>query len=245
MGRLTRFIDERFYPDCRGNWDDTLFRDRILECLEKSHRVLDVGAGAGIIKQMNFKDEASCVCGIDVDPRVLENPFLDEAHVCDATSIPYRDATFDIAFADNVLEHLADPKATFKEIARILKPGGLFLFKTPNKWHYVPTIARISPHKFHERINRWRGRQSIDVFPTLYRANTLADISRIAAGAGLEVVSLERIERRPEYLRLSGPTYLAGLAYERLVNSTSLLAGFRVLLVGKIAKAVSTTAGAR
>lgn len=241
MSRLTQLIDEKFYPDCGDNWDDRLFRERILECLEKGHRVLDVGAGAGIIEHMNFKDKASCVCGIDLDPRVMENPFLDEAHVCDATSIPYSDATFDIAFADNVLEHLADPKATFKEIARVVRPGGLFLFKTPNKWHYVPTVARMSPHKFHERINRWRGRQSIDVFPTLYRANTPADISRIAAGSGLEVVSLERIESRPEYLRISGPTYLAGLAYERIVNSTNFLAGFRVLLVGKIAKALSTT----
>ncbi len=236
MNAIRKFLDEKLYPDCAGNWDDTLFRERILANLRPEHVVLDVGAGAGIVQQMNFKGMSQRICGVDLDPRVVDNPVLDEGRVCDAASIPYGDAMFDVVFADNVLEHLAAPQIVFGEVARVLKPGGVFLFKTPNKWHYVATIARMTPHGFHERINRWRGRVAADVFPTLYRANTAGAVRRHAAATGLEVVSIERIERRPEYMRISAPTYVAGAFYERLVNSTSLMEPFRVILVGKLRK---------
>lgn len=238
MSAVKKYLDEKFYPDCTNNWDDALFRERILASIRPEHVVLDVGAGAGIVEHMNFKGRVAKICGVDLDERVVDNPMLDEGRVCDAASIPYPDEMFDVVFADNVLEHLAEPEIVFKEIARVLKPGGVFLFKTPNKWHYVPTIARLTPHGFHERVNRWRGRVAADVFPTLYRANSAGGVRRIAGETGFEVVSIERIEKRPEYMRISAPTYLAGAAYERLVNSTRLLETFRVLLVGKVRKPV-------
>ncbi len=236
-GRLTKWMDETLYPESRNSWDDEAFRQRILACIRPEHVMLDVGAGAGIVMQMNFKGRARKVCGIDLDPRVVDNPMLDEGRVCDADSIPYPDEMFDVVFADNVLEHLSEPAEVFREVVRVLKPNGVFLFKTPNKWHYVPTIARMTPHSFHEFINKLRGRVAEDTFPTLYRANTKQDVESLASETGLEVVEIERLEQRPEYMRISVPTYLAGAAYERIVNSTSLLEPLRVLLVGKLRKA--------
>lgn len=237
MVALTRWLDATLYPDSGRNWDDELFRACILEHLESDDVVLDLGAGAGIVKQMNFKNVARRVCGVDLDPRVVDNPMLDEGRVCDASAIPYDAATFDLVFADNVLEHLAEPGGVFQEVARVLKPGGVFLFKTPNRWHYVPTIARLTPHWFHAAVNGWRGREAGDVFPTLYRANSRKDVEALAAEANFAVISINRIERRPEYLRFSAPTYLAGAAYERLVNMTPLFAPLRVLLIGALRKA--------
>lgn len=226
------WLDHRLYPRCGGNWDDELFRQRILATILPHHVVLDLGAGAGAVMQMNFRGQVAKVCGVDLDDRVRVNPLLDEALVADAHAIPYPDGTFDVVFADNLLEHLSTPAAVFAEVHRVLRPGGTFLFKTPNRWHYVPTIARVTPHWFHEAVNRWRGRKTVDVFPTHYRANSRADVRRLSAAAGLELVALERIERRPEYLRMSLPTYLLGAAYERLVNSTKLFEPLRVLLIG-------------
>jgi SAM-dependent methyltransferase len=237
FARLTSWLDETLYPDSGKNWDDEIFRQRILAAIRPDHVVLDVGAGAGIVDQMNFKGLARKICGVDLDPRVVENPMLDEGRVSDAGAVPFDDATFDIVFADNVLEHLAEPLDVFREVSRALKPGGMFLFKTPNRWHYVPIIARLTPHSFHQSINRWRGRDAADVFPTLYRANTKTAIERLAASAGFEVVTIERIEQRPEYMRLSAPTYLLGAVYERIVNASQLFEPFRVLLIGTLRKA--------
>jgi SAM-dependent methyltransferase len=242
MTSLVGRIDRACYHRFQRNWDDQLFRERILLHLGAEVAALDLGAGAGIVEQMNFKGLAASVCGVDLDPRVVSNPMLDEGRVANADRIPFEDARFDVVFSDNVLEHLEEPLQVFREVARVLKPGGVFLFKTPNKWHYMPTIARLTPHGFHQYVNRLRGRAEVDTFPTRYRANCLGDIKRLAGGAGLLVERVERIEGRPEYLRMAWPTYLVGLAYERLVNSTEILAPMRILLVGSLRKPLAVDA---
>jgi hypothetical protein len=75
----------------------------------------------------------------------------------------------------------------YKEVVRVLKPGRVLLFKTPNKWHYMPTIARMTPHGFHQFVDRMRGRAEVDTFPTRYRSNTKGDVERLAQHAGLTV----------------------------------------------------------
>jgi len=236
MNSFVEQIDRAWYSGFGAHWDDELLRRKILAHLQPSSAVLDLGAGAGILSQMNFRGLTASVCGVDLDPRVIGNPFLDEGRVADAGGIPYENDRFDLVFSDNVLEHLEKPLEVFREVARVLSPGGVFLFKTPNKWHYVPAIARLTPHGFHQYVNRLRGRDEGDTFPTFYRANTKSDVSRLAGRCGLSIISVERIEGRPEYLRLAWPTYVLGAAYERLVNASELFAPGRVLLMGTLRK---------
>jgi len=231
MGKLVAWLDRKLYPQHGPNWDDLLFRQHIKEVLDKDCHVLDLGAGAGIVKQMNFRGCAARVCGIDPDDRVRANPYLDEGRTGVGEAIPYSDQSFHVVFADNVLEHLEHPEAVFREVARVLKPGGLFLAKTPNRWHYLPLVARATPHRFHQFVNRLRGRQSVDTFPTRYLVNTPSAIQHYAARSGLMVRQVLLVEGRPEYLRITAPTYLLGWLYERMVNSSSKLARFRILLI--------------
>lgn len=236
MNSVVARLDRACYPGAHRNWDDELFRETIVAHLRPDCTVLDLGAGAGIVAQMNFRGQVARVCGVDLDPRVVDNPMLDEGCVANAQGIPYGDNCFDVVFANNVLEHLEEPLQVFREVARVLRPGGTFLFKTPNGRHYVPTIARLTPHRFHQYVNRLRGRAEEDTLPTCYRANLRSDVVRLAADAGLRVEQLEHIEGRPEYLRITWPTYLVGIAYEQLVNSSELFAPLRVLLVGTLRK---------
>ena len=236
MSGVISWLDEKLYPASENNWDDRLFRERILDYLQPDSVVLDLGAGAGIVSQMNFRGLPAQMCGVDLDPRVVDNPMLDEGRVASATGIPYEDNRFDVVFSDNVLEHLEEPLQVFREVVRVLKPGGVFLFKTPNKYHYMPVIARLTPHVFHQYINRLRGRAEVDTFPTRYRANTRGDVIRLATEAGLLVEKIELIEGRPEYMRMTWPSYIVGMAYERIVNASELFAVLRILLVGVLRK---------
>lgn len=236
MSALTLWLDRRAYPHHGDNWDNTLFANEVIAALPAAGTVLDLGAGAGIVAEFNMRGRAARVCGVDLDPRVTGNRFLDEGRVGAAEQIPYDDETFDLVFSNNVLEHLPDPIAAFREVRRVLVPGGRFLVKTPNRRHYVPLIARLTSHRVHEVVNRWRGRQPEDTFPTLYRVNSPGDLKRTAQAAGLRLDSVRLVEGRPEYLRLFAPAYLAGIAYERLVNATDLFAGLRVVLIGAMTK---------
>lgn len=238
MSALTRWMDRTLYGGHGNNWDDELFRQRLLAHIGPGTRCLNFGCGRGNVQQMNFKGIAGWVAGVDPEPAVFENPSIDEAALLDLRAMrsPHPDASFALVFADNVMEHVVDPPATLAEIRRELKAGGRLLAKTPNKWHYMPTIARLTPTSFHRFYNRLRGREVIDTFPTQYRSNTAADVRAIAREAGLRVSRIEFIEGRPEYLRIFALTYLLGWCYERLVNVVPGLAGLRCVMIFELEK---------
>ena len=234
--KAVSWLDRRLYPAFSDHWDDALFRAKVLDHLDPSATLLDLGAGSGIVPHMDFKHRAGLVCGLDLDPRVSANPLLHEGRVGDAERIPWPDDTFDVVVCNNVLEHLSRPAAVFREVRRCLKPGGTFLAKTPNSLHYVPLLAHCTPYAFHKWFNQKRGRASEDTFPTLYRANSSRSIHRHARSSGLTVDGIDHVEGRPEYLRFSAPSYLAGFVYERVVNRTRLLSRFRVILIAVMRK---------
>ena len=64
-------LDAALYPGFSKQWDDELLRERLARVIHPDHRVLDVGAGAGIVAEMGFRGRAAHVSGIDLDPREL------------------------------------------------------------------------------------------------------------------------------------------------------------------------------
>ena len=110
MNSFVAWIDQNFYPRFGCNWDDQLFRERILAYLRPDVAVLDLGAGAGIVEQMNFRGLAASVCGVDLDPRVVNNPMLDEGRIANAGGIPYEDKRFDVVFSEFARETGACPR---------------------------------------------------------------------------------------------------------------------------------------
>jgi ubiquinone/menaquinone biosynthesis C-methylase UbiE len=120
--RGIEFLDEIFYHEYTNNWDDRLFRNNIIKLLKPNMILLDVGAGAGLVKEMNFRGIFKEVHGIDPDERVLTNHNLDKAYVSYGDSMPFfEDEQFDIIISDNVLEHVQRKEEFFREINRVLK----------------------------------------------------------------------------------------------------------------------------
>jgi 2-polyprenyl-3-methyl-5-hydroxy-6-metoxy-1,4-benzoquinol methylase len=79
------------------------------------------------------------------------------------------------------MKHVEDVKAAYTEIDRVLKPGGSYLFLTPNRYDYASIVAHIVPNGLHATIvKRTEGREKIDTFPTFYRSNTETAIRALA-----------------------------------------------------------------
>lgn len=225
-------LDRWWYPNYVDRWDIAQYRREVLALLKPGMTVLDLGAGRGALPELNFAGLGATIWGADIDPVVLENLSLDRAFVTSATELSgVPDQSVDLLICCSVLEHVSEPDTLLGEIHRVLKPGGSFLAKTPNKFHYMPLVASITPTWFHKLYNSWRGREEIDTFPTLYRLNSRGAVRHHAKRSRLRVDRVWTVEGRPEYLRLTPLTYLLGLAYERLVNVTKLEACKGVLFL--------------
>ena len=202
-------------------------------------RVLELGPGPQSPTTRFLVQTFGPVDGLDVDPDIRNNPDLREKTVYDGRLWPLPDRSYDLIVSDFVLEHVEDPATTFREAARVLAPGGVFCFRTPNLFHYVTLGSLLTPHWFHV----WAGRRlkghaagSHAEYPTFYRANSAAAVRRHARNAGLEEVELMRVEKEPSYASVSRVLFLTFTAYERVVNSTPLLAWARIGLFGAYRK---------
>jgi len=97
---------------------------------------LDVGCGAGLLAEPLARLGAA-VTGLDASPELV---VAARAHAAgQALEIDYRagelaelEGRFDLITCMEVIEHVADPAAFVKELAKRLAPGGLLILSTPN-----------------------------------------------------------------------------------------------------------------
>jgi hypothetical protein len=100
-------------------------------------------------------------------------------------------------------------------------------------------ISAVTPHCFHRLMaNRLRniGPDAHAPYPTFYRMNCRRTIRSILGGAGFSELELILIEKEPSYGMSCRLLFLSFMAYERLVNSSELLAMFRANLLGAFRK---------
>jgi SAM-dependent methyltransferase len=104
-------------PDCEIYINERIYE---LKDLVTGKRVVDIGCGYG---RNRVTVEAAGGEWVGVEP------FEGGAHtvVASAESLPFEDNCFDVAIMDAVLEHIPDVAKAFSEVARVLKPGGIFI----------------------------------------------------------------------------------------------------------------------
>lgn len=103
-------------------------------------QVLDVGCGGGFTCEFLAR-RGAIAHGIDLSHACLEaarthaaNEGLAIAYTpAVAEQLPFKNEQFDAVVCVDVLEHVADWRRAIAEISRVLKPGGFFLFDTPNR----------------------------------------------------------------------------------------------------------------
>lgn len=162
---------------------------------------LDLGCGRHILPPWRAEQEKALVrsckmaVGLDYDLASLkDNESLSSKVRGSIGSLPFRNEYFDLVTANMVVEHLDAPEKQFEEVRRVLRPGGRFIFHTPNALGYATIGNRMVPERFKARlIYALDGREESDVFETHYKANTKKRISELAAESGFEVVEVRMV----------------------------------------------------
>lgn len=205
------------------------FYTRVNALLTPEMTLLDYGAGRG--RQFDvpdpgyaqvlqkFQGKVARVIGVDLHPGIREHPHLDERHVITpGERLPFHPGTIDVVVADWVLEHLDDPAHFAAEMVRLVPSGGWLCARTINRWGYVGIGARLLPNRIHGRLVRKLipVARSEDVFPTLYRVNTLRDIRRWFPPAAWENHSY-LVNTTPRYFGHSKLLFRATDLYQKLV----------------------------
>ncbi|RMG88456.1 MAG: class I SAM-dependent methyltransferase [Chloroflexi bacterium] len=98
-------------------------------------RLLEMGCGLGHLLGL-LQDDYECY-GVDLIERSVresrKNAPKAQVRQGDATDLSmYEDGSFSVVVALHLVEHLPEPDTTIREVARILKTGGIFLFATPH-----------------------------------------------------------------------------------------------------------------
>lgn len=218
-------------PAWRSSGD--VFERIVRDSLTPSTRLLDLGGGRGGLVEL-IQGQVGSALALDPDFRSLcehRAPAIGRLSGL-AESIPFAAGSFEVIIATWLLEHLANPGPVFDEISRVLKPGGRFIFVTPNALHpllIVNRVSQIAPALQRRLVPRLYARAEADTFPVRYRANTGVALHALCRRAGLQL--------RLRYI--ADPTYTAFneiLFRFSTVVENFIPAAFKIHLVGVAVK---------
>jgi ubiquinone/menaquinone biosynthesis C-methylase UbiE len=202
----------------------------------------DLGCGHQVLPSWRAEQERSlvgrcrAVLGLDYDAKSLEHHLTISDRVRgDIMRLPFADGCFDLVTMNMVVEHLSDPAPQFREVGRVLKPGGILIFHTPNAHSYFVLLRKLIPDGISKRLaHLLEERPADDVFEVHYKANTRGQIRQLANASGFEVAELRMIST-DAVLWIVPPLVLAELLWIRALM-TRPLSSLRTNIIGVLRK---------
>ena len=210
-----------------------IYHDWLVGLLRPGIHWLDLGCGhqilpdwAGEQDERRLVEQCGRAVGIDLDFNGLRvNRTLRDRVLGTLEHLPFPTGSFDLVTANMVVEHLEHPVDVLGEIKRVLRPGGQFLFHTPNRKAPAVRVAAHTPERLKKRVILiFEKRREEDVFPTYYQMNTRQDVQAMAMRAGFQVERIEQVNSSAVTAVL-GPLAIPELLFIRMIRSE----GFRDL----------------
>ena len=124
---------------------------------ESSRKLLDVGCGMGFIIDI-AKEFYEQIYGIDITPAMLEK-VIQKSEKCQihlqiakVENLPFDENFFDTVSAYAFIHHLHDLTPAFKEIFKVLKPGGMLYTDTDPNYYFWKEFTEIDQNKDYSDI---------------------------------------------------------------------------------------------
>lgn len=214
-------INRHFPPDSHPY---RKFERTIVPLVHRKATLLDIGCGRNAPVLANLRallpGGENRLIGLDhivSDEDMGPQIDLVRGSACNMADI--KSESIDVALSRSVMEHIEDVDAFYAEVARVLMPGGRYVFLTPNLFDYVSLISWAVPNSLHSYIiQAVEGRVPDDVFPTFYRSNTKLTIRRSACRAGLSVDWIEHLGQYPATFMWSTTAFRLASLYHRALD---------------------------
>jgi ubiquinone/menaquinone biosynthesis C-methylase UbiE len=216
------------YPE--PEWPDEIHRAAVRRAAAAGAVLVDVGCGRQASDLRVLAPSFERAYGVDVDltPHREANWELVPA---DGHRLPFPDGAADVVAMNDVVEHLADPVAAFRDCSRVLRPGGRLIVLTVNVHFPIIYAARWLPHGVRQRLNALASNTPPeDTFPAFYRANTAPTLKAAGHAAGFELMAFRHVSTHPRYLMFSYPVYKLGVLIEQVIRRDDRFAGVRQFL---------------
>jgi SAM-dependent methyltransferase len=173
-------------------------------------KALDLGCGVGHSFELLGRETV----GLDVDPAVLAGQNR-ETVVADMAHLPFPAASFASVLSVQSLEHAPDPAPVLREARRVLEPGGVAIFVTPNRLTFGPPDEIVDPYHYVEFSADELGLVCRRVFGTVELRGLFGSARYLDLVVG-EKRALNRLLRwDPLRLRRFAPRRLRRLLYDR------------------------------
>jgi SAM-dependent methyltransferase len=116
----------------------------------KDARILDAGCGVGMYTAQFAKFSAR-VTGVEIDyPAARQaRAQVERVVVAPAEALPFEDASFDVVFSHEVIEHVNDDRRAAAEMARVTAPGGRIVMFCPNRFYPFETHGHYWRGEYH------------------------------------------------------------------------------------------------
>lgn len=125
---------------------------------------LDLGCGDGKLMRILLDATGSSrrLVGVDVDPLETQDAaacgVYQRIHTVPGDRVPEPSASFDFVYSNSVLEHIPDIDPVIAEVARLLKPQGVFLFTVPGAGFHDCLAGPLLPwsdrQRYLDRVDR-------------------------------------------------------------------------------------------
>lgn len=195
-------------------------------------KLLEIGAGSGrygFAIARDFPDShvvltdpvASSVEVIEIAQKKLSLSNI-TIELADATKLQYDDETFDVVFADAVIQHVIDFKTAMQELCRVLKPGGIMIVSAVN--------SNNPPHSAYKRFKKIRGEEYEYGYERTYKPYELRELF---LKSGLADVSIDGFSVAYGMLRLKKYRKVYGKLGTYLHKAVKLIDGITNRLITK------------
>jgi SAM-dependent methyltransferase len=154
--------------------------------------ILDVGCGIGTYVRA-FRAFSDDVHGLEVEPERVAEASLELPNIVLGVgeALPFPDDRFDLVFSNEVIEHVADDRATAAEMVRVTKPGGAIVAFAPNRLYPFETHGAYIRGRYvfgNVPFVNWLPDPLRHRFAPHVRAYTLRGIRRLFEGQPVRVV---------------------------------------------------------